>query len=85
MLSSAKDRTIVSTVIELGHNFGLHVVAEGAENPEILNALIELGCDTAQGWALTHALPADKLPTWISDYHHAGPTTRADVPILQSN
>jgi len=85
MLTSAKDRTIVNTVIELGHNFGLHVVAEGAENLDILNALAELGCDTAQGWALTHALPADQLPTWISHYHATKPTNRSNVPILQSN
>ncbi|HEY7438017.1 MAG TPA: EAL domain-containing protein [Acidimicrobiia bacterium] len=73
MLTSASDRTIVNTVIELGHNFGLEVVAEGAETADILTALTELGCDTAQGWALTPALAADELPTWIENYGRAAP------------
>jgi diguanylate cyclase (GGDEF)-like protein len=68
MLTNANDRTIVSTVIDLGHKFGLDVVAEGAESADILQALVELGCDTAQGFALAPALPADELTTWIGHY-----------------
>jgi diguanylate cyclase (GGDEF)-like protein len=68
MLTNANDRTIVSTVIDLGHKFGLEVVAEGAESADILSALVALGCDTAQGFALAPALPADELSTWISHY-----------------
>jgi EAL domain-containing protein (putative c-di-GMP-specific phosphodiesterase class I) len=68
MLTSANDRTIVSTVIDLGHKFGLQVVAEGAESADVLAALVALGCDTAQGFALAPALPARELTTWISHY-----------------
>src|SRR4029077_365297 len=68
MLTNANDRTIVSTVIDLGHKFGLQVVAEGAESADILGALVALGCDTAQGFALAPALPHDELTTWISHY-----------------
>jgi diguanylate cyclase (GGDEF)-like protein len=68
MLTNANDRTIVSTVIDLGHKFGLEVVAEGAESADILAALVALGCDTAQGFALAPALPADELTTWIGEY-----------------
>jgi diguanylate cyclase (GGDEF)-like protein len=73
MLTNESDRTIVTTVIELGHSFGLEVVAEGAETAEVLQALAELGCDTAQGWALTPALAADELPTWIENYGRRAP------------
>jgi EAL domain-containing protein (putative c-di-GMP-specific phosphodiesterase class I) len=68
MLTNANDRTIVSTVIDLGHKFGLEVVAEGAESADILSALVALGCDTAQGFALAPALPSDELTTWISHF-----------------
>ena len=73
MLASTNDHTIVTTVIELGHNFGLQVVGEGAETPEIVQALAELGCDTAQGFALTPALPPEQLATWISEYERTAP------------
>jgi len=77
MLTNANDRTIVSTVIDLGHKFGLDVVAEGAESADILSALVALGCDTAQGFALAPALPADELSTWISHYERTTFATTA--------
>jgi diguanylate cyclase (GGDEF)-like protein len=75
MLTNANDRTIVSTVIDLGHKFGLDVVAEGAESADILGALVALGCDTAQGFALAPALPAVELTTWIGQYERNTLTT----------
>ena len=80
MLTNANDRTIVSTVIDLGHKFGLDVVAEGAESADILHALLELGCDTAQGFALAPALPADDLTTWIGQYERNTFATAAPGP-----
>ena len=74
MLVSEHDRTIVTTVIELGHSFGLEVVGEGTETEDILNALADLGCDTAQGYALTRALPADELTISIGRYTHDTPS-----------
>ena len=68
MMTSAEDHTIVSTVIELGHNLGLEVVAEGAENDEIIDALVEMGCDTAQGWGITAAMHPDEIPGWIARF-----------------
>lgn len=58
------DQTIVRTAIELGHNFGLKVVAEGVENAESLALLRRLGCDFAQGFYLSKPLPADALASW---------------------
>jgi len=80
MLTNSNDRTIVSTVIDLGHKFGLDVVAEGAESADILHALVELGCDTAQGFALAPALPADELTTWIGQYDRNAFATVAPGP-----
>lgn len=50
-------RAIVSTVVLLGHQLGLSVVAEGVETPAQLAALVELGCDELQGYAIAKPLP----------------------------
>lgn len=55
------DDTIVRSVIDLGHNLGLAVVAEGVEDLETLMQLIELGCDRAQGFLLSQPLPVEEL------------------------
>jgi diguanylate cyclase (GGDEF)-like protein len=59
------DAIIVRSTIELGHNLGLIVVAEGVENQETLVRLAELGCDTAQGYHLSRPVPADELTEWL--------------------
>jgi EAL domain-containing protein (putative c-di-GMP-specific phosphodiesterase class I) len=50
MLDQPQNAKIVRSLIDLAHNLELKVVAEGVENPEILAALNQLGCDHAQGW-----------------------------------
>ena len=59
------DAIIVRSTIELGHNLGLIVVAEGVENQETLVRLAELGCDTAQGYHLSRPIPAEKMTEWL--------------------
>jgi EAL domain-containing protein (putative c-di-GMP-specific phosphodiesterase class I) len=59
------DAIIVRSTIELGHNLGLIVVAEGVENQETLVRLAELGCDTAQGFHLSRPIPAEKMTEWL--------------------
>jgi diguanylate cyclase (GGDEF)-like protein/PAS domain S-box-containing protein len=58
---------IVRSTIDLGHNFRLEVVAEGIEDVETWDALRALGCDTAQGYFISRALPADAFGDWIAD------------------
>ena len=66
--------TIVRSIIDLGGNLGLSVVAEGVENQEIWDDLEALGCPLAQGYHLCRPLPADALAEWLS-----GPQTRAEA------
>ncbi|MDX6204467.1 MAG: diguanylate cyclase [Frankiales bacterium] len=56
---------IVRSMIELGHNLGLTVVAEGVSDAGTLDRLGALGCDVAQGWLIGHAVPADELAAWL--------------------
>ncbi|MBI3609409.1 MAG: EAL domain-containing protein [Nitrospirae bacterium] len=67
MAANRDDEVIVRSTIELGHNLGLKVVAEGVESQEILDRLIALGCDEAQGYYLCRPLPADDLGRWLKE------------------
>lgn len=55
------DATIVRSTIDLAHNLGLTVVAEGVENEEILTMLNALKCDMAQGFYFSHPVPAQQI------------------------
>jgi EAL domain-containing protein (putative c-di-GMP-specific phosphodiesterase class I) len=58
------DAKIVRSTIDLAHNLGLSVVAEGVENAIIYNRLKELKCDEAQGYFMSKPLPADGFAEW---------------------
>jgi EAL domain-containing protein (putative c-di-GMP-specific phosphodiesterase class I) len=65
MVSSDEDIAIVRSTIELGHNLGLKVVAEGIESEKELAMLKEFGCDEAQGFLISEALTASDLEAWL--------------------
>ena len=62
---SADDVVIVRSTIELGHNMGLTVIAEGVETAESWQILRRLGCDMAQGYYVSRPLPAAELTAWL--------------------
>jgi diguanylate cyclase (GGDEF)-like protein/PAS domain S-box-containing protein len=61
------DAVIVHSTIELAHNLGLRVVAEGVEDRAALEMLVRDGCDIAQGFFFSRPCPADELTTWLSE------------------
>jgi diguanylate cyclase len=65
MQEDAGNATIVQSTIDLGHNLGLEVVAEGVETVESYNTLAKLGCDYAQGYFLSKPLSPDKMSIWL--------------------
>jgi predicted signal transduction protein with EAL and GGDEF domain len=65
MRTSDDDTFIVRTIVDLGDNLGLKVVAEGIENQETLDELEAIGCDFAQGYFMSRPLPADDLSRWL--------------------
>ncbi|MEV6848373.1 bifunctional diguanylate cyclase/phosphodiesterase [Actinoplanes sp. NPDC051411] len=65
---------IVRSVVDLGHNLGLQVVAEGVETQPTVDLLTATGCDVAQGYLLARPMPADDLAPWLAD-HRAGALT----------
>jgi EAL domain-containing protein (putative c-di-GMP-specific phosphodiesterase class I) len=65
MLTDNKEALIVHSVIDLGHNLGLKVVAEGIETQELLETLTALGCDEIQGYFVCEPKPATDLNAWF--------------------
>ena len=59
------DAAIVKSVITLGHDLEMQVVAEGVEELETLDALRDLECDSVQGYYVSRPLPAADLLTWL--------------------
>jgi len=59
------DQIIVRSTIELAHNMGLHVVAEGIEDEFALNWLAAHGCELAQGYFISKPKPASELTPWL--------------------
>jgi EAL domain-containing protein (putative c-di-GMP-specific phosphodiesterase class I) len=51
--------------VELGHNLGLRVVAEGVEREEDWIGLQMLGCDVAQGYFLGRPMPPEAVIVWL--------------------
>jgi len=67
MLSSDDDRKIVQSIIEISHNFGLLVVAEGIEDIETLKLLAHMGCDIGQGYFISKPMSMDMLKLWMNE------------------
>lgn len=65
--SDADDHKIVRSTIELSHNLGLTVVAEGVENSRSLDLLRSMGCDAIQGYLLSKPLPQEDFEHWWRD------------------
>ena len=70
MLLDQQDEVIVRSTIDLGHNLGLEVVAEGVESDSVINQLREFGCDVAQGFCVSRPLSASRLQTWLHTTSH---------------
>jgi diguanylate cyclase (GGDEF)-like protein len=82
MASDAETSTIVRSTIDLGHNLGLRVVAEGVEDLPVWNMLRSLGCDDAQGFFMSRPLDARSLAAWIranDGYWRGGAGKHVDV------
>ncbi|MDX6698157.1 MAG: hypothetical protein QOE65_1554 [Solirubrobacteraceae bacterium] len=65
-MSHEGDQTVVRSIVDLAHALGLSVIAEGVEDRPTWDALVALGCDFVQGYALTPALPAEEFSAWLA-------------------
>ncbi|EJL94332.1 diguanylate cyclase (GGDEF) domain-containing protein [Herbaspirillum sp. CF444] len=68
MEHDADDAKIVKSTIDLGHNLGLRVVAEGLETLAVWNLLKQMGCDQAQGYYMSKPMPGDRFAEWLEQW-----------------
>ncbi len=68
---SVEARTIVRSLVDLGHNLGLSVCCEGVESSQALAFLASIGCDCAQGYYIARPMVADALPTLVGAWNAA--------------
>lgn len=65
MLLDTDDLAIIEGVIALAKSFKREVIAEGVETKEHGSALLQLGCELAQGYGIAKPMPAEQIPAWI--------------------
>ena len=71
MQSNERDRIMVQKTIEMGHELGMQVIAEGVETQEQLDLLRMKGCDSAQGYLFSRPLPVKETMRWLETYRSA--------------
>ncbi len=67
MAPGSSETIIVSSTIDLAHHLGLRAVAEGVEDPAQLEELQELGCDVAQGYAISKPISGEDATRWLRE------------------
>ena len=65
LVSSASQRNLIASIIDIGQSLGIKVVAEGVETREHVSILRDIGCDTLQGFALARPMASDELMAFV--------------------
>jgi diguanylate cyclase (GGDEF)-like protein len=79
MEDDADDAKIVRSTIDLGHNMGLRVVAEGIESEIVWNLLKTMGCNQGQGYFMGRPMPVEKLAQWMGEW--IPPGKKLELPV----
>ena len=68
-MATSKDcAVIVNSIVDLGHNLGLKVIAEGIENQRTWEMLRDKGCDFGQGYLMGRAMTATDFTLWLENW-----------------
>jgi c-di-GMP-related signal transduction protein len=81
---TSEDLAIVRAVINLGHDLGLRVVAEGVEDEASWRILQALECDLIQGYLLAKPMAAEEMTRWLAE-HFASYATKLHQEQLDGN
>lgn len=82
MLDDNNDATIVKSTIDLAHNMGLRVVAEGIESENIWQRLLEMKCDLAQGFYMCKPSAAADLTQWFASSEYTPRNQRSSMKLI---
>jgi len=69
LASSREASTMIASLIELGHNLGLKICAEGVENRASLDLLAKIGCDRCQGYYISRPIPASEVADFAARWN----------------
>ena len=78
MHADENDAVIVRSTIDLGHNLGLEVIAEGVESVDVWNALTEMHCNTIQGYVLSPPVATDAIAELVRGQYETWPLVASD-------
>jgi diguanylate cyclase (GGDEF)-like protein len=71
MEQDENDAVIVRSTVDLAHNLGLRVTAEGVERPGLWDILMQLDCDFAQGFHICRPVPVTTVMEWLANWRTA--------------
>jgi EAL domain-containing protein (putative c-di-GMP-specific phosphodiesterase class I)/CheY-like chemotaxis protein len=74
---SREANTMVGSLVELGHNLGLTICAEGVESLAALGLLGVMGCDHAQGFFISRAIAASEIPSFVDHWNNERSAARS--------
>ncbi|WP_111655754.1 EAL domain-containing protein [Isoalcanivorax indicus] len=77
--SSEESATVVRSIVELGHNLKLNVVAEGVESPAVHQYLRELGCHAMQGYLISRPMAPEAIERWFVEREHQREVQRLEA------
>ena len=78
---SREANTMVSSLIDLAHNLGLRVCAEGVESRVALDLLATLGCDSCQGFYISRPIPGTEIAPLVSSWNQADAEAADNRPV----
>ena len=90
MNDTPNNAIIIKAIIDLAHQLGLKIVAEGIENQAIYNNLIQLGCDIGQGFYISQPMPPENFTKFIQNRKLENSQTRettksSNIPVPLKN
>jgi EAL domain-containing protein (putative c-di-GMP-specific phosphodiesterase class I) len=66
LITSPRSRELVRTIVTMGRNLNLDVIAEGIDEPAELDAVRDLGCTHGQGYLYSRPVPAEAFTAYLA-------------------
>jgi diguanylate cyclase (GGDEF)-like protein len=77
----AKDDAILRATIDLAHQLGLTIVAEGVEDEATITRLAAMGCEHAQGYGIAKPMPQEQILAWLAQRRSGGRSSVVALPV----
>jgi diguanylate cyclase (GGDEF)-like protein/PAS domain S-box-containing protein len=82
LTEKASDVSIVRSIVDLGHNLGMKVVAEGVESAAVLKILEAMGCDLIQGYHVSRPMPTADVAPWLEASGRTAETVKSERKVV---